>query len=306
MKLARATFLSIKGLPDLTCDFVHPDTGLPLDVAVVTGPAQSGKTRVLEALAVAKDVIAPYDAPPEDGEAFVRDDADSAKIELTFAIDAEEQRRFGLEATAFAEALFTSDEVSREADDALVALLSQYEHAARAGKIEYFPASRGLASYVDPHLFPDDQGSLRTSKSPSKYAFVPAYLATLAKNESEAQRFATLLGRLCPRLSYARPERGDPVRCIVAPGRSACHPKDLSSTEVDAVVIAATASLIHFERSIVLIDRPERSADETSFATWLAGARSLAEDVQLILASSSPAVIASVDPGAVVLVGAAE
>ena len=75
---------------------------------------------------------------------------------------------------------------------------------------------------------------------------------------------------------------------------------ELSTTEADAVVFAATATLVRHDRSVVLIDRPELSADERSIVTWLDAVRGLGEDSQLILASSSPALLASVEPGAII------
>ncbi|MBK6513866.1 MAG: hypothetical protein IPG04_07010 [Polyangiaceae bacterium] len=299
MKLSRATFLGIRGLPDVTFDLTSPDTGRPHPVVVLTGPPESGKTRALEAILAAKDVLAPYDVAPEDGEGWVRGGRDAAKVELTFALDALEQRRYGLPERALAEVIFTPDEVAADADQGLVALLAEYDHTPKNGKVDYFAARRGLARHVQTSFTADDQRPHRTTGGPSKYAFVPAYLASLANDDAAARRFQGMLSRLCPRLAYARPKSGDPTRCIAAHGRAPAHPQELSSTEVDAVLWAATASLVRFDRSLVLVDRPELSSDEASFATWLQAARDLAEDLQLILASASPAVIASVDESAV-------
>ncbi|MBK8941587.1 MAG: hypothetical protein IPM79_29285 [Polyangiaceae bacterium] len=63
MKLSRATFLGIRGLPDVTFDLTSPDTGRPHPVVVLTGPPESGKTRALEAILAAKDVLAPTTSP---------------------------------------------------------------------------------------------------------------------------------------------------------------------------------------------------------------------------------------------------
>ena len=89
MKLLRATFLSIRGLPDMTCDFSRGQNDVARDVVVVTGPASSGKTRLLEALIAAKEVIAPYGAPLA-SEPWIRPGDDAAKIELTFQLDDDE------------------------------------------------------------------------------------------------------------------------------------------------------------------------------------------------------------------------
>ena len=59
MKLARVSFLGVRGLADATYDLVGP-SGVPHDLVVVTGPTASGKTRFLEAVVAAKEAIAPY------------------------------------------------------------------------------------------------------------------------------------------------------------------------------------------------------------------------------------------------------
>jgi predicted ATPase len=75
---------------------------------------------------------------------------------------------------------------------------------------------------------------------------------------------------------------------------------ELSSTESDAVVLASTAALLDFERSILLVDLPEISADERSIVAWAEAVRALASDVQILFATQSAALLGSVDPRAVV------
>jgi hypothetical protein len=304
MKLVRATFLAISGLPDITCEFADPQTGGPRDVVVLTGPPHSGKTRAMEAILFAKEVLGSYVSAPEDGEGWIREGADTAKIELTFAIDAYEQSCYGIEAEVFAEALLAPDSCAAEVDEGLVALLADYEHGSRTGKLEYFAATRALPPHASGGFKEEDQARHRTSSGPNKYAFIKSWLASLGKDAGAARRFQHHLERLCPRLSYRPSSGADPTRCILrARDGALATPSELSSTEADAVLFAATAALVWFERSILFVDRPELSADEATFSAWLAAARGLAEDAQLIFASSSPAVIASVDPAAVLRLG---
>lgn len=88
-----------------------------------------------------------------------------------------------------------------------------------------------------------------------------------------------------------------------------CHNPALDLEELDmkperrAWFIAATAAPVHHDRSILLIDRPEQSAGERSIAAWVEGARQLGKDTQLLLASASPALLASVDPAAILDLG---
>lgn len=304
MKISRATFLAISGLPDITCDFTDPETGRPRDVVVLTGPPHSGKTRAMEAILFAKEVIGSYLSAPEDGEGWIREGAETAKIELTFALDAYEQNCYGLEAEAFAEALLAPDNVAAEVDEGLVALLTDYEHGPRTGKLEYFAATRALPPHSTGGYKEDAQARHRTTSSPTKYGFIKSWLASLGKDAGGARRFQNHLERLCPRLSYRPATGSDPTRCIVrSKDGDPATPAELSSTEADAVLFAATAALVWFERSILFVDRPELSADEATFPAWLTAARGLAEDAQIILASSSPAVLAAVDPAAVLRLG---
>jgi hypothetical protein len=301
VKLLRATFLSIRGLPDLTCDFTRASHGTARDIVAVTGRASSGKTRLLEAIIAAKEVIAPY-GPLVQGEQWIRVGEYAAKIELTFALDEDEQRRVGgTNPTVSVEALFGQTACTSEADDGFTALLERYEHDARFGKLDYFPANRGIPPAGPMHgLAAFEQRLYRLTRDPRKYSFVPRLLYELAMDPARAARFSEALARLCPDLRYVGSTGTDPVRCLSSRGSPALLPTELSTTEADALVFAATATLLTYERSIVLIDRPELSADERSIEAWLTAVRALATDVQLIVATSSPALLSSLEAGAIV------
>jgi hypothetical protein len=297
VKLQRATLLGISGLDDVTCDFNDPITGTPRRVSVVTGPPASGKTRLLEALFAAKEVMAPYGAPVNGGS-WIRSEA--AKVELVFELDTEEQREGGIGPTVEAEALFDPEACQFDADDALVVLLERYEHGGKHGKVDYFPASRSIPpmSVAMGHSAIELQ-PWRASSSARKYGFVPRYLANLASDALAAARFAQKLASLTSSIRY-EPGAGDPLDHFVTHRNARVGTSELSTSEANAVIFAASATLIGYDRSIVFIDRPELGVPENRIVAWVEQLATALGDAQLIVASDSPALVAAVG-GAVTL-----
>src|SRR5688572_26376207 len=105
MKISNATFLGVRGLPDVTVRFAEGTAETADAITVLTGPPASGKTRMIEALIAAKEVVAPYGQPVM-GNAWIRPGERGAKIELGFQLDEEEQKIGGASADSHAEALF--------------------------------------------------------------------------------------------------------------------------------------------------------------------------------------------------------
>jgi hypothetical protein len=304
MKLLRATFLGIRGLRDLTIDFAAGDSHPHPTVLLFGGPA-SGKTRILEALLAAKDVLAPYGAPTR-GAPWVGPGNSAAKVELTFVLDAEECADAGFtEATVTAETIFTEKRCQREAPEGLISLLQRYEHDPRFGKFEYFPANRTLPPPgVAAGLSAAEQRLLRTTRDPRKYSFVPRLIAAMAGAPELSQRFASTLSKLCPTLQFLPGSPADPLRCFSSGGGAASLPHELCGTETDALILAATAVLVRLDRSILFIDRPELGTEDKGFAQWLDGVHAMAPNAQVILASSSTTLMANLEPRAVVQLGA--
>jgi hypothetical protein len=304
MKLLRATFLGVRGLPDLTCDFSSgPNTAR--DLVVVTGPPSSGKTRLLEALLTAKEIMAPY-GPPISPEPWIRPGANAAKVQLTFLLDSDELRRAGTSSPiATGEAIFGPTACKYEIDDGVMTVLERYEHDPRYGKIDYYAANRSLPPPGPVHgLTSFEQRIHRTTRDPRKYAFVPRFLLELRNDPAMQARFGEALGSLCEGLQYVAPSGADALRCFTSAGRPASSLYELSTTESEAVLFAASAALFHYDRSILFIDRPEQSTDERRIGAWLAAVRALAGGVQVFAASSSPALVGSVESGALVSLGA--
>jgi hypothetical protein len=300
MELLRATFLSIEGLPDATISFAD-SAGRANPVTLVTGPAASGKTRVLSALIAAKEVIAPYGLPVT-AQSWVRRGTDAAKVELTFQLTENEQKLCGgIEPVVEAEALFNTSRCSAEVDAGFVSLLERYEHDARYPKLDYFPASRALPpAGAAQGLGAFEQRIWRLKTESRKFGFVPRLLLSLATDAGARARFESVLAGLSSTVRYRAPRGDDLLSCFSSSGSDPRSIDALSSSEVDAIVFAATATMVRHDNSIVLVDRPESAVDEASLPSWLEGLRGLAPGVQLIVASGSPALRACVPPAATI------
>ena len=309
MRLLRATFLGVRGLPDLTCHFGDAATQTPFDVVAVTGPAASGKTRMLETLLAAKEVLAPY-GPPASGAPFVRAGERHAKVELSFVLDETERLAAGVdEPVQHAEALFRVGACARELDDGLASVLERYEHDARFGKVEYLPARRALSTRGPAHgLSAAEQRLYRAGSDERKYSFVPRLLLALPNEPDTAARFGALVSSLAPGLAYV-PGRASPLASFSSRGAEPALPHELSSSEADAVLVAATATLLRLERSIVLIDSPEHTVDEAHLASWTLALRASQGGAeaglgpQLVLATKSRELLRRMDGRAVIELG---
>ncbi|MFO0611587.1 MAG: hypothetical protein U0414_03295 [Polyangiaceae bacterium] len=304
MKLGRATFLGVRGVADATHEFIHPTTGVPHSVVVFTGPPASGKTRVLEAILAGKEGAAPY-ATPVAPERWQRTPGDAAKIILLWWLSEDERRAAGVDDTwATTEVIFASEGLRVDADDGVLALLERYEHRADHGKLEYFPANRQLLPYGAAHgLGAAEQRLYRASKDERKYSFVPRFLGTLRQDARRAVAFAERLALLAPTLRFD-PERGREAWHVLESSGAGSNGNtrdvtELSASEIDAVIFAATAVNIELASSILLVDRPELHAHPMHAAGLLAGLAALGPDNQLILSTSSPEILGAVDPSAI-------
>ncbi|MFO0549043.1 MAG: hypothetical protein U0271_11690 [Polyangiaceae bacterium] len=298
MKLLRVMFLGVRGLADATHDLVHPASGRAHSFVVVTGPAASGKTRLLEAILFAKNVIGSYGSPAGDPSGFVRGEDEAAKIALTLDLSDEERAFAGVEeAYPTVEALLRYDALGKEAHEGVEVLFERYDHDPRHGKFEYFPANRQLLPYGTPHgLDPIEQGLLRTGSDVRKYSFVPRLLATLSEDAKRAAEFDGLLAELAPTLRRTPADPSTPWACLTSRGRAPVAPSSLSSAETDAVIFAATAALTRLSHSIVLVDRPELYVEPARVAAFVGALRALGTDNQLIVATNNAEVVSSVEP----------
>lgn len=309
MKLARVTFLGVRGLADATYDFVNSKTGEPHPLLVITGPSASGKTRFLEALIAAKEVVAPYAMMVAPGP-WLKAPDESAKIVLTWVMSDEERSFAGNdEVYPTTEALFIEDSIRSDIDEGVQTVLQRYEHDPRFGKLEYFPANRQVLPYGAPaSLEAFYQRTQRADKDERKYSFIPRFLTKLRTNSELATKFATFLTYLSPSVRYAPTDEFEPWQCFDSGGAGAGsrmrYPvTELSKSESEAIIFAATAMAIEMQHSLVLVDRPDLHVDPAQAVAFVRGLGALGADNQIFIATQSREILASVDPTQIIHLG---
>jgi hypothetical protein len=299
MRLVRVGCYGVAGVPDGEHAFAPPGSNEPFDFVLVTGPAASGKTRLLEAIVAAKERIAPTGAGVRE-EGFIAPGGDTARIEMTWALEHPPGFVRFHSGILEAEVLLGGPP---EPEGVLSFELSVYAHGPGAQKLEYFHARRRIDTWGPPlGLDPETHKPLRASRSDRKYAFVPTLLRRLAasgEHEGFAGRLAAL-GATCSFDAASAAEGGPPFRSRRgAPLRVG----ELASGDEEAVIFAATATLVGLDRSLVLVDRPEMflPLDPTALPAALCA---LGRGAQVIAASASPRLRAAVPKAQVVALGA--
>lgn len=306
MKLSRITVRGVRGVPDGAHDLTDPRTGEPHSLVLVTGPSASGKTRLLEAVVAAKEWVAPYAARPQ-ATAWIRPGETASKVSLAWRLDPEEQAYGALgDASAETESIFTTTGVSIPEEDGVVAVLRRYDHGHETGKIEYFPAYRPIPTGgLGIGLSPFEQRPLRASGDPRKFASVTRVVHELSGGGPTADYFADILSRLSPTCRFEAATAADAFpRCFV--GKAGARTlRELSSSETDAVVLAATAVMLGLSHSVVFIDSPELFADPAFVPALAEGLLALGQDVQVIAATRSPELLRNATAGQVITLGGA-
>lgn len=292
MKIQRATFIGVKGVPDLTLDLTDAGTAAPHTLVVVSGPSGSGKTRLIESLIAAKEVIRPYGAMAP-GAPWIRA-GNAAKVRITFHLGEEEVEFAAASSnTLDAEVIFYPDRCTAEADDGLRAVLGRYAHNSAYGKVDYFPSERRVPTFPPfPGLGAGEQRVGRLAKDQRKYGFVLPFLRTLAHDTPRRERFAASLASLSPTCRYVPDESGEAIpKCFSSRGGDPVTVAQLSTGECDAVLFAATAANIGLDHSLVFIDRPDLHADDVD--AHIEALAALGQDNQLFVTGGSRLAAAS-------------
>jgi hypothetical protein len=311
MKLRRVTTDGVRGLADRLYELTDR-AGAVASVVVVTGPSGSGKTSFLDAIAAAKEDVAPWGVR-HSWTKVVRQGAGAAKIRIQWELNDEERGRMGLDAHPLeSESIFSPTTPPGQGHDPrLEALLERYDHDPAHGKMEYFFAERTLAreatgfSALDPSM----QKRARLDRDVRKYGALHKYLVELhlglherSGAPSGRERFAASFAKLCPGhrvLGLSRSaERMELLFDGGAQGPVPIHA--LPHAEQQAVLFAGAFELLGLSRSIVLVDGPELHQDERDAGAFAGALTQLGEDNQLIFATGW-ASIADALPGAVVI-----
>jgi hypothetical protein len=323
MKLLRLHLKNCRDLPDGDYVFTQPD-GSPLERVVITGPSASGKTTVLEAIAMVKECMAGY-GPQHDPCAFLRAGEGTGIARLTLLLDEAERARADTREPVVTLEVRLSGGLGEPAPPGVKKLLSRYRHDPDVPLLDYVPGNRELI--VAPGDVPApterEESRLRLGARPRKYEGVVPWLrqallleasraaaklreeglalGTPAKSGSPLDAFRDDLATLCPWLRLTgldhdgqRPvfERRNGSRPTIA---------TLSSAERDAVLLAANGPRLGLRRSVLLIDRPDLHAHPADQGRWL---DVLAQgDNQLLIATSSPAIVEAASPGQVITLG---
>ena len=306
MKISHLAARGIAGLPDLECDLVSSATGRPHDLIVVTGPAASGKTRLCELVLAVLETVGPYQGIVR-AEDWLADPARSARAELGFWLTEDESKRAAGPADPRAVVHFSSSGVRFEVGRALGRLLSHYDHDPAHGKREYFPETRQRAWGARSDGFGALEQSLqRSSKDPQKYSAIPRFLAALPNDPPRQRAFAEAIERLSPTVRYAPVKTADGGAYFTSRGQNGVHYSELSGSETDAVLIAATAAMIGLCHSIVILDRPELYVPADRLVAWVNGLTTLGADNQWFVATADAGLAAAVDRSQRVALGGSD
>lgn len=286
MKILDLETFGVRGVPDGFYDLsVSADVASRAgahDLVVVTGPSGSGKTRFLELIVAVREVLSPSD-DEIDTDPWIRPGQRTAKVKVSWLLSDDEQRLVGAPSPVHrTETIFGADNPVSSADELLIHLFEQYDHTDASVKLEYFAENRRLdETGTEMSIDPGTQVRLRSSKSARKYAFVPAFLRHLRTEPVKAERFAQSLGRLSPTCRYDVAQGK-----LLSRGRIVARLVELSGSERDALLFAATATNVGLSRSIVLVDRPELMS--VSVRDIVPGLVMLGAHNQLIVATARP------------------
>ena len=314
MKLQR---IEIDGLRRFRKLQIALDEGLPL---VITGGPGSGRTSVLEAVALVKEVIAPYGGPPSLGtwSPSLAASPQTARIELGFRTEASDRET----------APDTDEQLTMSwspADGMLVpcrdpqlrGLLGTFVRDAGAWKAEYFPSSRDFETDPPPGPPLDDRtlGLRRLSRDARKYAWLRRYLesqaatdaATIAEvartqgialgatSRSGLSGFARNVEQLSSTLRWVGGQRIDGhLRLLFArPDGEHVELCDLTGGERMTVLFAGAFEALGLHRSLLLIDAPELGIHPAQQAAFFQGICALSPHAQIVAATTSPAILRS-------------
>jgi energy-coupling factor transporter ATP-binding protein EcfA2 len=308
VKIAKIETKSLLWFPDAARSFSSAATNQPHPVIAITGGPGSGKTSLLEAILAAKETIAPHGR--RSSRLWGRDNR-SATVSIEWAFDEVERDFGGLDTPR----VTTDCELGRALPSArnvgVFALLDRYRHDSSSGKLDYHASERTLprTALSPTGSLERDQRLLRLSRDPAKYAALTRYLAEVdlgLRKSAVRESFGELFSRLTTSARFVGATLDDgPNLWFESATGAEMSVFELSDSEREAFVFAGTAAMIGLSRSILLVDRPEQAQAPSSILRFVEGLRSLGQDLQLIVATSSAELLTALPKDAIIDLGTA-
>lgn len=324
MKLRKLTIRDLGGLRDRTLSFTEPNSSTPRPVTLITGPSCSGKTSLLRAIAAAKEAVGAYGAAPQPIDMV--HPGPEARIDAEWGLSPHEKRvAEEKESLSVTWAMATGDlpEVSHKLREAF----GRFSRDPDRPKIELFSSKRTMdTTKISPLLpnLPDElEGRSRLRDTPLKYAGIlramneavlrqASETATVLEERGVTFRgqmpdslaaYKTAVAKVCPSVRLHSVEPRERVRPLVwlhtKEGRRV-ELMDLADSELQGFLFACAFTWLGLNRSLILIDTPELHIHPGDHARFFQAICDLGRDNQIIAATSSPAVLASVSPDQII------
>jgi energy-coupling factor transporter ATP-binding protein EcfA2 len=326
MKIRKLATKSVRGIADRTFSFQSPRDGRAMDVVLVTGGPASGKTSLLGMIAAAWDGLGGSGAPPA-ASSLLAAGALQGELRAEWELSEEEQRDSGANVPVVEATWNIGRDVAADAPAALRLLSLQHRGGTPGAKLEWIPAHRRLptdrAWPLPPPLSATVEASKRGKDAREKYDSLlrglhdgavaqAAATATLlddrgivfrAQVPDGAAAVKENVARMCPELRLIavapRPDRRPLVVLQRRDGRR-IELEGLSAGEHQGFLFALVFASLGLERAVVLIDTPEAFIHPDEQARFFQALCQLGSGNQIIAATTSAPVLASVAPERVI------
>ncbi len=292
MKLLALEARSVRGLTDGVFDLASAEG--PRARLAVTGPPGSGMTSFLHAVAATAAGLASRASTLRDHD-VIRVGHDAASVHSTWQLDEEEQREGGLRhGRVEARVTFRMGAPHRaEADPALLAAMSRYDHSGTSSKVVFLPERRsfqgggvGLGDFVA------DMRRLQLSPDGTKVAGFERALFDDARSPRSRGLFERTKALFDEAVESSKLARG-PAGIELTSRRGSVPLALASSSERHAFVLAAAPALLGLGKAVVLLDQPELGLDPAVAIQLLERGFEASPDSQWIVATRNPALLAS-------------
>lgn len=313
MKLLELTVENFLGAPDGHHVLTDATTGAPESIVLFVGDAASGKTSLLEAIIAVKESVGAYGVLPERSR-WLRAGTTAGCVVARWLLSAEEMRIAKIDSPVCTTTLRLGGEGPPvEHEPGLAHLFTAYSRDPGQTKLEYFHADRqlrrGLA--MPPPLL-DDIAHKRLTRRDDKYVGFEQVWLRLATEDglhamAQAAEHGVLLrgdqrdsllpckaaiARMCPKLRFVGVSAVEDrvMAWFERPTGERVELYQLSHSEQQGVLFAATHHLLGLDSSILLIDEPELHVHPNEQERFFAELCRLGKATQIIAASGSAGV----------------